>query len=646
MVQSDGKPRTGPGPASREVRQALEAAVAEHREDRLEAAIAGYRKVLRLQPNFPQAHNNLAVALRAAGQPQEAAASYRRALDLKPDYPVAHANLASTLLSLGNHQEGLRHAFEAVRLEPGKPGHLQVLAGALRTMRFSRASPLVSRAVESCFQASGIEHQLLTPVALSLLRLNPATDMALKLSAAGEEQELMAAIQEGTLQPLMDDPLFLAVLTKSLVPDAGFEDLLTLLRRCCLRLVVNADATLPALFRDSPGFLAALAAQCFIADYAYVESQDETELLEQLLDRSVPGKKLSGDLIVLSMYRPLHDLPGCGSLAGGTDRHTEPFRRLIQLQLLEPLTERDTEPSLPALTRVDDPVSKAVRQQYEANPYPRWLSTGSKAAKPLADIVASLFPHPARMPEPVGPLRVLVAGCGTGKHAVDVATRYAGAEILAIDVSRRSLAYAQRKACEAGLTNLDFAQADILELAALARAFDLIESVGVLHHLGDPQRGWRQLVDLLAPAGLMKVGLYSKRARRFIAAARAWVRQGGFSADASGIRAARRAILDLDPATPARQVAGELDFYGLSGCRDLLFNVQERDYTLPEVAEALADLDLEFLGFELLDPEVRKAYADRFPEDPTLTDLRLWDTFEAEEPDTFHNMYQFWCRRM
>ncbi len=646
MVHSGGKATIGPVAVSRKIRQAMEAAVADHRAGCLEATIAGHRKVLRLHPTFPQAHNNLAVALRAVGRPQEAAASYRRALESKPSYPAAHANLAGTLLSLGNHQEGLRHAFEAVRLEPGNSAHLQMLAGALRTMRFSQASPLVSQAVESCFQASGIEHQMLTPVALSLLRLNPAADMALKLSAAGAEQELMAAFQRGTLKPLVDDPLFQAVLTMSLVPDAAFEVLLTMLRRCCLRLVVHADKTPPALFEESAGFVAALAAQCFIADYAYAEGQDEKELLRRLRDRAIPAGKLSCELIVLSMYRPLHDLPDYRPLAERADRLPESFRRLIRLQLVEPLTEREIEPNLPALTRVDDPISNAVRQQYEANPYPRWLSTGGKAAKPFGDVVSSLFPHLAKIPKPDGPLRVLVAGCGTGKHAVDVATRYADAEVLAIDLSRRSLAYAQRKACEAGLANLEFAQADILELGALDREFDLIESVGVLHHLGDPQRGWRQLVEQLAPDGLMKVGLYSKHARRFIAAARAYVRQGGFSAEASGIRAARRAILDLDPATPARQVAGELDFYGLNGCRDLLFNVQERAYTLPEVAEALADLDLAFLGFEFVDPGVRKAYATRFPADPTLTDLRQWNAFELEKPDTFHNMYQFWCRRL
>jgi hypothetical protein len=167
----------------------------------------------------------------------------------------------------------------------------------------------------------------------------------------------------------------------------------------------------------------------------------------------------------------------------------------------------------------------------------------------------------------------------------------------------------------------------------------------VLHHLADPPAGWRRLVDLLKPNGLMKIGLYSARARTAIAVARDFVRRSGFAADAAGIRAARQAVFALDPAEAAHKVTGELDFYSLSGCRDLLFNVQERDYELPELAEMLARLGLRFLGFEFAGPEARQAYARRFPEDREMTDLECWDAFETEAPETFRNMYQFWCRR-
>ena len=65
-----------------------------------------------------------------------------------------------------------------------------------------------------------------------------------------------------------------------------------------------------------------------------------------------------------------------------------------------------------------------------------------------------------------------------------------------------------------GIRRARDAQADILKLGGIGRSFDIIESNGVLHHLADPFAGWRVLVALLRPRGLMNIGLYSKAARR------------------------------------------------------------------------------------------------------------------------------------
>ena len=59
-------------------------------------------------------------------------------------------------------------------------------------------------------------------------------------------------------------------------------------------------------------------------------------------------------------------------------------------------------------------------------------------------------------------------------------------------------------------------QADILHLHHLGKEFDIIESTGVLHHMDEPMVGWKALVDLLKPGGLMKIGLYSDLARQHI----------------------------------------------------------------------------------------------------------------------------------
>ena len=56
---------------------------------------------------------------------------------------------------------------------------------------------------------------------------------------------------------------------------------------------------------------------------------------------------------------------------------------------------------------------------------------------------------------------------------------------------------------------VSYGQADILELGRLGRTFDVVDVGGVLHHMAEPLTGWRVLVSLLRPGGLMRVALYS-----------------------------------------------------------------------------------------------------------------------------------------
>ena len=80
-------------------------------------------------------------------------------------------------------------------------------------------------------------------------------------------------------------------------------------------------------------------------------------------------------------------------------------------------------------------------------------------------------------------------------------------------LSISSLKYAKRKTEELGIENIEYIQHDILDLKNLKRKFDIIECVGVLHHMNDPFKGWSILTDCLNDGGLMNIGLYSKQAR-------------------------------------------------------------------------------------------------------------------------------------
>ncbi len=625
--------------------QQMRAAVKDHRAGRLDRAIAAYRAILRDHPNFAEAGHNLAVALRTQGRLPDAIAWWRRALAARPDYAAAHAGLASALAAAGQQNDGLRHAVSAVRHDSGNLGHKLLLADQLRPMRFSEASPEVVAAILDCFETDGIEHQLISAAALSLLRREPAIARALSLAETGTE-DLELALGQGALAALFENRLLHAVLSRSLLAAPDFELLFSRFRYCALRGLSAPESAEgpPGLFHADPALLCAIASQCFLNGYLYLESEGERAAVEPLHMRLGFGPASVAELCVLAMYRPLHSTRSPAALGNWARTAPEPVRALVRQQLDEPLAEKALARELPSATPVTDAISLAVRQQYETNPYPRWVSTNAKRARPLAAVLGRLFPHAGGLPDPARPLRVLVAGCGTGKHAVDVALRFQDAEVLAVDLSRPSLAYAKRRAGELGLDSIRFAQADILSLGALGERFDLIESVGVLHHLQEPLEGWRQLRRLLADRGVMKIGLYSAKARRSIDAGRRLLAEQGFGPRDEDIKASRRVILDLPPDHPASGVAGELDFYSLSGCRDLLFHAQECAVSIPEIGSWLRALELRFLGFELVDRQTGEAYRRRFPQDGAMTDLGLWDRFENERPDTFRTMYQFWCQ--
>jgi SAM-dependent methyltransferase len=289
-------------------------------------------------------------------------------------------------------------------------------------------------------------------------------------------------------------------------------------------------------------------------------------------------------------------------------------------------------------------VSAAVRAQYEENPYPRWIRMQTHFdAAPLWQIVRELFPD---VEAKSGPTRILLAGCGTGQNAIATARRFAGASVLAVDLSLASLAYAKRKTLGLGVSNVVYRHADLMALGTLGERFHLVEASGVLHHLEDPLAGWRVLAGLVEPGGFMRIGLYSERGRRHFVHARQFVAERGFEATPAGIRAARAAIREAAGDELLARVARNEDFFSLSGCRDMLFHVQEHCFSLPDLAAMIQALGLQFLGFEFDDSGVTAArYRARFPGDARMRDLDNWHRYEQDNPEAFSRMYEFWVRR-
>lgn len=101
--------------------------------------------------------------------------------------------------------------------------------------------------------------------------------------------------------------------------------------------------------------------------------------------------------------------------------------------------------------------------------------------------------------------RVLEAGCGVGAQTVTLARNSPDASITSIDISGISVAEARAKAAAAGVTNVEFQQADIFDLPYETGSFDHIFICFVLEHLSQPVEALQKLKTHLAPGGTITV---------------------------------------------------------------------------------------------------------------------------------------------
>ncbi|MGZ5818157.1 MAG: class I SAM-dependent methyltransferase, partial [Burkholderiaceae bacterium] len=446
-----------------------------------------------------------------------------------------------------------------------------------------------------------------------------------------------------------DMPLLLSVLEDTVITSYRMEKLLLLIRRAFLSSTTHGANALED--KSQERFISALALQCFGNEYIYAvtaEEQSWQAALQEKITALISKEVLYpvSALMLLGTYQPLYRLDFSEKLQP-TNWSESYIQAVIQRQVVEPALEQKIKAAIPSLTHIGNTTSQAVRQQYEENPYPQWRRRGGAGQGQFVHIaLQQRFPHqliPSSSPEFP---EILVAGCGTGSDAVQVVQGFKNAKVLAIDMSLTSLAYAKRATESFGITNIEFRQADILELGSLDRQFDVIVSSGVLHHMRDPMAGWRNLTGLLRPNGYMNIGLYSRRARHEVTRVRQMIQEKGYPSTLKGIRQFRTDVMKKNSAIDIGSLAITPDFYSISACRDLVFHVEEHLFSPLEIQSNLKQLGLEFLGFELSNPEVKEFYLARFPENSACDSLENWELLEQERPEIFAGMYQFWMRKI
>ena len=555
------------------------------KQHKLDEAISSYKQALALDPTHAGAHNNIGAAFFGRGHLNEAAQSFKEAIRLKPDVATAYRDLAIIYILGGDASQALNVVMQGLQAIETPSLKIMFVRCLTTTTSFSDSDALRHYIVRALSEPWGHPAGIVPP-ATALVKLTPPIKRCLDRASASWPARLSCEDLFGSddLRAAASDRLLRALLQSSHIHDIEMERFLTLARSALLEAATtastpngNGDAVLT--------FCCMLARQCFVNEHVFAYAADEQAKVETLRDQ-VAAALRSGDAIapltlaIIASYQPLYSIPGFEALlarswSGDVDD-------LLTQQVREPLAERALRSNVPLLTPIENDVSVAVRNQYEESPYPRWVKySGHDVAHSVDERMRRDFSHSRYRPiERADGLDVLIAGCGTGLQAIMTASQYSGVRILAVDLSLASICYGSYRSQALGLKNIEYGQADILKLGTLNRQFDFIASTGVLHHLAEPLEGWRILLSMLRPNGIMHIALYSELARADVVATRDFIATRGYKATIEDIRRCRQDILALDE-SPERAIVKRADFYCTSNCRDLLFHVQEHRFHDP-----------------------------------------------------------------
>lgn len=208
-------------------------------------------------------------------------------------------------------------------------------------------------------------------------------------------------------------------------------------------------------------------------------------------------------------------------------------------------------------------------------------------------------------------IRILDAGCGTGVGTDYLVHLNPEARVTAVDLSPGAIAVAterlsrscSRSGHESSQDRVTFHNLSIYDLDQILGEFEMINCVGVLHHMPDPKRGIEALARKLAPGGILHIFVYGELGRFEIQLMQEAIgllqgdRHGDFT---DGVALGRQIFATL-PETN-RLVSREKSRWSFENNRDENFadmyvHPQEIDYNVDTLFELIETSGLDFLGF-------------------------------------------------
>jgi SAM-dependent methyltransferase len=324
------------------------------------------------------------------------------------------------------------------------------------------------------------------------------------------------------------------------------------------------------------------------------------------------------------------------------------------------MSEASINPAASPAAGPRDAATPVVSAFYDRFPYPgdpiqdgpppgynwRWCVDSALAA---ARSCLPAAPTPTA-PTPTGPAaaprrwRILDAGCGTGVSTDYLCHLNPGSQVLAVDISGGALELARQRTRRSGaaaqVEELRIEQRSLLDLEPDGR-FDYINSVGVLHHLDQPEAGLRALAAQLAPQGVLHLFLYADAGRWEIHRSQKALNLLQVGTGELGLKLGRQLFNELPAANRLRRHHEQrwaLDTRADANFADMYLHPQETSYDLGRLQQFVASAGLHFAGFsnpEVWDP-ARLLGGELLDRARSLPQWDQWLLVEALDPEISH----------
>ena len=344
-------------------------------------------------------------------------------MSIEPESAEILYDLAMILLARGKSPEALPLIVRTLERAPTWTTKVAFASCVARTRFTTNDSQVRAALTTAITEPWGIPYELCRP-ALSLIMLDPRIASCVRLANGSWPARLPKAALFGAdgLAALAADPLLHALLEAAPVSTIEFERFLTCARHALLETASSKQAPDPSDIAALQ-FYAALSRQCFVNEYIFDCDDRErlaaaacrTKLLALLDANAVVPPFL---LLAVAAYFPLYTLRDASRLLAANE--PGPVDEVLRQQIREPLEEQALRAGIECLTPITGGVSEEVRDQYEQNPYPRWvkLPIRDQALRFNDELRRSLpFAPFTPMPDDSAP-EVLIAGCGTGSHSI------------------------------------------------------------------------------------------------------------------------------------------------------------------------------------------------------------------------------------